>query len=254
MGRLDGKVAIITGSGTGIGEATALLFAKEGAVVVVADFVVEAGERTAKKIKHAGGEAIFVKTDVTKPDDGKNMVKKAVDSYRKLDVIFNNAGITGKPNMTVDYEEEEWGKVIATNLTGVFLGMKYAIPEMLKTGGGSIINTSSIAADRGLANLPAYCASKGGVSSLSRTTAVEYATKNIRVNTINPGTTATPLLLAISEGAWKQHVSAIPMGRAADPVEVAQAVVFLASDESSFITGLSLFVDGGLTIDSRQKG
>ena len=254
MGRLDRKVAIITGAGTGMGKAAASLFAKEGAKVVVADYVAESGEETAKEIRDAGGEAIFVKTDVSKPEEVKNLIKAAVDTYGKLNVLYNNAGIAGEPNPTAECTDENWQKVTTTNLYGVFLGMKYAIPEMLKTGGGAIINTASMAADRGLPNLPAYCASKGGVVALSRTTAVEYADKNIRVNCINPATVATPLVVAMGKEVMAQHISAIPQGRAAEPVEIAYAALFLASDECPFLTGHALVIDGGLEADSRQKG
>lgn len=254
MGRLDGKVAIITGAGSGIGRATALLFAEEGAKVVVADFLDEAGGQTVREIRDRGGTATFTRTDVSRAKDVENMVRKAIDIYGKLDIIFNNAGIAGIAGPTGGCSEENWQRVIQTNLSGVFFGMKYAIPEMLRSGGGSVINTASIAADRGIPNLPAYAAAKGGVSALSRTTAVEYAKMNIRVNTVNPATTATQMVLGMGKEILAQHVSAIPMGRPADPKEIAYAVLFLASDESRFITGHSLVVDGGLEIDSRQRG
>lgn len=246
MGRLDGKVATITGAGSGIGRATAVLFANEGAKVVVADWVAETGEETVRKIVEAGGEAIFVKTDVSRAESVKNMVQKTIDAYGKLDIIFNNAGVGGQVGPTEECTEENWDKVINVNLKGVWLGMKYAIPEMLKTGGGVIINTSSINADRGMPNLAAYTASKGGVLSLSRVTAVECAPKNIRVNCINPGPTASAMLLAQTEENLKHYIDFMPLHRMAAPEELARVALFLASDESSFVVGHALVADGGM--------
>jgi len=245
MGKLDGKVAIITGAGSGMGRAAAVLFAKEGAKVVVADWAVEAGKETVRMIKEAGGEAIFVKADVSKAEDVKKMVKTSVDTYGKLDVLYNNAGIGCEVAPIAECTEDNWDKTIAVNLKGVFLGMKYAIPEMLKSGGGSIINTASQAARRCHPNLSPYNASKGGVISLTRGTAIEYATKNIRINCICPGAVATPLLLGFNPRLLERMKSAIPLGRYAQPEEVAQLALFLASDESSFINGADLVIDGG---------
>jgi NAD(P)-dependent dehydrogenase (short-subunit alcohol dehydrogenase family) len=254
MPRLDGKVAIITGAGSGMGRAAAILFAKEGAKVVVADWVTEGGEETVKKIKQVGGEAIFIKTDVSKTEDIKKMIKTAVDTYGRLDVLYNNAGIAGELGPITDCTEDNWDKVQAINLRGLWLAMKYAIPEMLKTGGGSIVNTASLAANRAVPNAPAYTASKGGVVSLSRATAIEWATKNIRVNCINPGRITTPMVLAMGPEINKIFLSAIPQGRFGEPEEVAQAALFLASDESSHITGQTLAVDGGMEADSHATG
>ena len=250
MGRLDDKVAIITGAGMGMGRAAAILFAKEGAKVVVDDIVVATGEETVRMIKEAGGEAIFIKADVSKAEDVQNMVKTAVSTYGKLDVLYNNAGIAGEATPTEGCTEENWEKTITVNLKGVWLGMRYAIPEMIKTGGGSIINTASQAAERGMTNLPAYTASKGGVLSLSRATAMECAKKNIRINVINPGSIATPMVLAMPDEAKESFVAGIPMGRFGEPEEVARAALFLASDDSSHITGHALAVDGGMIADS----
>jgi len=250
MGRLDNKVAVITGAGSGMGQAAAILFAKEGAKVVVADWIAESGEETVRMVKEAGGEAIFIKVDVSKAEDAQKMIKTTVDTYGKLDVLYNNAGIAGEAAFTAECTEENWEKVIAVNLKGVWLGMKYAIPEMLKIGGGSIINTASQAGERGMPGIPPYTASKGGVLALSRATAMEYAKKNIRVNCINPGCIATPMAFGFSEELKKRFTAAVPQGRFGEPEEVANAALFLASDESSHITGHALVVDGGMEVDS----
>jgi NAD(P)-dependent dehydrogenase (short-subunit alcohol dehydrogenase family) len=251
MGRLDGKVALITGAGMGMGQAAALLFAKEGAKVAVVDWNAEAGEETVKMIKKAGGEAIFIKADVSKAADAQNMVKTAVKTYGKLDVIYNNAAIL-RAASTENITEEDWDKIMAVNLKGVWLGMKYAIPEMLKKGKGSIINTASQCGDRGTQNVGAYCASKGGVLALTRVTAMELAKKNIRVNALNPGIIGTPMVMALSKEEQEQFASIIPQGRLGRPEEVAYAALFLASDESSHVTGHTLVVDGGLEVDNKQ--
>ena len=253
MGRLDDKVAIITGAGAGMGRIAAIEFAKEGAKVVVAEYVAESGEETVRMIKEAGGEAIFIKTDVSKTEDVKRMIKITVDTYGKLDVLYNNAGVVAEMAPTVESTEENFDKTIAVNLKGVWLGMKYAIPEMLKTGGGSIINTASQAGERGTPNVPAYSASKGGILALSRGTAMEYATKNIRVNCINPGLIATPMMadqLKDNPELREKYLAAIPQGRLGKPEEVALAALFLASGESSHITGQVLVVDGGMEASS----
>lgn len=252
MGRLDGKVVIITGAGMGMGRSGALLFAKEGAKVAVIDWVAEAGQETVRMIKEAGGEAIFIKADVSKTEDVKNMVKTTVDTYGKLDVIYNNAAIIGEVTFTEKCSEENWDRIMAINLKGVFLGMKYAIPEMLKAGRGSIINTASQCGDRGTRNLCAYCASKGGVLALTRVTAMELAKKNIRVNALNPGIIATPMVLKLSKEDQEGFAAIIPQGRLGRPEEVAYAALFLASDESSHVTGHTLVVDGGIEVDNHQ--
>ncbi len=252
MGRLDNKVTIITGAGMGMGQAAAILFAKEGARVVVVDWVAEAGEETVRMIKEAGGEAMFVKTDVSKAEDVENMVKETINTYGKLDVIYNNAAIIGESAFTENCSEENWDRIMAINLKGVFLGMKYAIPEMLKTGGGSIVNTASQCGDRGTRNLCAYCASKGGILALTRVTAMELARKKIRVNALNPGIIASPMVLKMSKEEQEGFASIIPQGRLGKPEEVAYAALFLASDESSHVTGHTLVVDGGIEVDNHQ--
>jgi len=256
MGRLAGKVAIITGAGAGIGRAAAILFAKEGAKVVVVDWIAHDGEETVSMVKEFGGEAIFVKTNVAEAEDVKGMVEIAIDTYGKLDILYNNAGIVGAWVKTEEYPEDSWEQVIAVNLKGVFLGMKYAIPAMLKCGGGSIISTASQAGDRGQPNIAAYSASKGGVLALSRATAIEYAARNIRVNSINPGIITTPMVMSVMESnpkAKEQFLSVVPQCRFGKPEEVAQAALFLASEESSHITGHTLVVDGGMEVDGHIR-
>lgn len=251
MGRLDDKVAIVTGAGAGMGKAAAILFAKEGAKVVAADWVAEWGEEVVKTIKDAGGEAVFVKTDVSKTEDIVRMIRTAVETYGKLNVLYNNAGIASDWASTTDWTEENFEKVISINVKGVWLGMKYAIPEMLKSGGGSIINAASIAADAAQRGSCIYAASKGAVISMSRVTAVEYADKNIRVNCIKPGDIRTPMLLGVLDDAGiKRVVAGIPQGRLGEPEEVAQVALFLASDDASHITGEKITVDGGIEADS----
>ena len=250
VGRLDGKVAIITGAGDGIGRAAALLFAKEGAKVVIADLNAELGEETVKTIKGTGGKATFVRVDVSRSEDVQKMIKVAVDTYGKLDILYNNAGIQGDVVKTADLSEENYDKLMAINLKGVWLGMKYGIPEMIKTGGGAIINTASMSgAIVAMKGAPHYGASKGGVVALSKVTAIEYVNDNIRVNSICPGPTMTALARAYQKAKPKifsQMEAKMPMGRFGRPEEIAQAALFLASDESSFVTASALIVDGGL--------
>lgn len=250
--RLKGKVAIITGAGSGLGRAAALLFAKEGAKVVVAANREKDGEQTVKSIKEAAGDAILVRVDVTKSSDLEKAVKAAVDKYGKLDIMLNNAGTPGPGKLIADITEEEWNRVISVNLTGVFLGTKYAIPEMLKCGGGVIINVSSVAAVSPRRYAGAYAAAKAAVIQLTRVTALEYARKNIRVNCILPGPIDTPFFTKVAGGdpekiaIFKEMVrNEVPLGRFAQPEEIAWVALFLASDEASYITGAAFAVDGG---------
>ena len=250
--RLKDKAAIITGAGSGLGRAAALLFAREGAKVMVAASKVEEGKQTVKSIKDNGGEAIFIKVDVTKAADVEKAVKSAIEQYGKLDIMFNNAGTPGPGKLIADLTEEEWNRVLAVNLTGVFLGTKYAIPEMLKGGGGVIINVSSVAALMPRRYAGAYSAAKAGVIQLTRVTALEYARKNIRVNCIVPGPIDTPFFTKVAGGdpgkiaAFKEKVlKEVPMGRFAQPEEIARVALFLASDEASYITGAAFAADGG---------
>jgi NAD(P)-dependent dehydrogenase (short-subunit alcohol dehydrogenase family) len=248
MSRLAGKVAIITGAGSGMGKATALLFAKEGAKVIAAEIVEQAGQATVGAIEEEGGEAIFVKTDVAKKEDVEAMVKAAVERYGKIDILVNCAGIALAEVSTTECTEEIFNRIIATNLNGVWLGMKYAIPQMISTGGGDIINFASIAALEAYQGLPAYSASKGGVISMSRVAAIEFAAKNIRVNCVAPGHIATPMLLdAWAEEGLQRFRNIAPQGRLGEPEEIASVVLFLASNESSHITGQTIVIDGGVT-------
>lgn len=248
--RLAGKVAIITGAGSGIGRASALLFAKEGAKVVVADIDREAGERTAREIKEAGGEATFAQADVAKSAEVERMVKTCVEAFGGLDILYNNAGMPG-PAGVDNVSEEDWGKVIDVNLKGVFLGCKYAVSEMRKRGGGSIISTASVAGLVGSVASPTYSASKGGVVLWTKSAAIALAKDKIRVNCVCPAPIETPMLPRFFEGlpepekACQNFIASLPLGRAGTPEEVAQAALFLASDESSFITGVALPVDAG---------
>jgi meso-butanediol dehydrogenase/(S,S)-butanediol dehydrogenase/diacetyl reductase len=250
MGRLDGKVAIITGGGSGIGEASSLLWAREGAKMVVVDWVSETGESTVEQIKAAGGEAIFVKADVTKAEDVQKIVQTAVKTYGRLDILFNNAGILGPMGKsTADFDEEDADRLIAVNFKGVFLGTKYAIPEMIKSGGGSIISTASDCAVHACLTLSVYAATKGAIISFTRTVAMEYASQGIRCNTVSPCAVETPMhAAALGTPEWKQFAESLPMGRASQPQDAAHAALFLASDESKYINAANLMVDGGFSV------
>jgi NAD(P)-dependent dehydrogenase (short-subunit alcohol dehydrogenase family) len=248
MGKLEGKVAIVTGAGSGIGRATAALFAAEGAKVVAADWHEGEGREAVQSIKADGGTADFIQTDVSRPEDVQAMVAAAANSFGGLDVIFNNAGIEGEQAPTADCSLENWDRVINVNLKGVFLGMKYAIPELLKRGGGSIINNASVAGVVGFRAIPAYCASKGGVIQLTKTAALEYASEAIRVNAICPGVIWTPMVerfVGANEQARAAFEAMEPVGRFGTPEEVARLALFLACDDSRFCTGAPFFVDGG---------
>jgi NAD(P)-dependent dehydrogenase (short-subunit alcohol dehydrogenase family) len=253
-GRLTGKVALITGAASGIGRATALLFAREGARIIVADRDLPGSQQTVSQIIAQGGEASPVQVDVTEAAQVEAAVQAALDKYGQLNILFNNAGTGETVTSIVDLSEAEWDRVVAVNLKGVFLGIKYGAAAMLKAGqGGSIINTASVAGVVGFAGHAAYSASKAACLHLSKTAALELARANIRVNAIAPAFTATPMvedLVSASkdpERARKKLAQVIPLGRLGQAEEIANAALFLASDESSFVTGTALILDGGLT-------
>ncbi|MDO8531383.1 MAG: SDR family oxidoreductase [Dehalococcoidia bacterium] len=248
MGTFDGKVAIVTGASSGIGRATALAFAREGARVVVADVLVAGGDETVRMVKKAGGQAIFIKTDVSRTADVQTMVERTVRKYGRLDCAFNNAGIEGAAAPIVDSTEENFDRVIGINLKGVWLCMKYEIPEMLKHKGGAIVNCSSIAGLVGFPGVTPYVASKHGVVGLTKTAALEYAKSGIRVNAVCPGVIRTPMIEHFTGGnaaAAAQLAAGEPVGRMGAPEEIAEAVVWLCSDAASFVTGHPMVVDGG---------
>ena len=248
MGQLDGKVALITGAGSGIGRASALAFAREGAKVAVADIVVEGGEETVRMVKEAGGEAFFIKVDVSNAADVEAMVNAVVDTYGRIDCAYNNAGIEGRLASTDEYPEDVFDKVVDINLTGVWLCMKYELPHMLKQGSGAIVNTASGAGLIGVAGMSAYVASKHGVVGLTKTAALEYAKSGIRVNAVCPGLIQTPMVERITADQpqlGEALVAAEPVGRTGKPEEIAESVVWLSSDAASFVTGHAMSVDGG---------
>ena len=251
VGEFEGKVALVTGASMGIGRASALAFARRGAKVVVADVDVKGGEETARLIREAGGEAIFVKTDVANAAEVEALVKKTVKVYGKLDYAHNNAAINrGIGVMTGDYKEDDWDAQLDVNLKGVFLCMKYEIPEMLKIGKGTaIVNTSSISGLSGHPADPAYVGSKFGVVGITKSTAMQYGRTGLRVNCVCPGPIRTSLyerVAAAIPGVEEATLERNPMGRIGEPEEIAEAVVWLCSDAASYITGVPLPVDGGL--------
>jgi NAD(P)-dependent dehydrogenase (short-subunit alcohol dehydrogenase family) len=242
------KVIIVTGSTFGIGKATAIAFAGRGAKVVLSDWVED--EDTLKTITEHGGEATFVSCDVTKEKDIKKLVAETVARYGRLDFAFNNAGTEGTPAPAIDCTNENWNKSLAVNLTGVWHCMKYQIPEMLKTGGGVIVNNASIAGLAGFGDLPAYVASKHGVVGLTKNVALDYAKQHIRVNAVCPGVIHTPMVDRFTgkdSGVLEQLIAPTPMGRVGQPQEIAETVVFLCSNAASYITGQAIAVDGGWT-------
>ena len=250
MGRLDQKVAVITGAASGIGAATARLFAREGACVVIADIRGEAAEQTADSIRSEGGEVIAVETDVTNSAQVQNMVKKTIAAYGAVHILHCNAGVL-IPGSVHNLAEDVWHKTLAVNLTGTYLCSKYGVPEIKKAGGGAIIITASVSGIVGEKDLAAYNTTKGGLVLLTRQMAVDYAADGIRVNSVCPGWIDTPFndpiyeVTPLDESTLGQ---VIPLGRQGTPEEVASAVLFLASDEASYVTGHALVVDGGLTI------
>jgi len=251
MGRLNGKVALITGAAGGIGRTAALRFAAEGARVMLADVDDEPGEAAAAEIRGAGGEAAFVHADVTRSADAEAMVAATVGQFGRLTVLFNNAGVfmPGDESVTAT-AEDVWDRVIAINLKGVFLGCRHGIPAMLASGGGSIVNMASFVALMGAATPQiAYTASKGGVLAMTREIAVEFARQGIRANALCPGPVETPLLHSLLGGEEHRarRLVHVPAGRFGTSDEIASGALFLASDESSYMTGAALVVDGGIT-------
>jgi NAD(P)-dependent dehydrogenase (short-subunit alcohol dehydrogenase family) len=249
--RLPNIVSLITGAGSGIGRESAIIFAKEGSKIVVADISEIDGQKTVSLIKASGGDAAFFRSDVSRADDVQAMISFTEKTYGSLNVLFNNAGIFHNEDSSVlETSEEIWDLVININLKGIFLGCKYGIPALLRAGGGSIINTASFVALLGAATSQiAYTASKGGVLALTREIAVEFARQNIRVNALCPGPVQTPLLadLLADPGRRQRRLVHIPSGRFAEATEIAQAALFLASAESSYINGSVFTVDGGIT-------
>ena len=246
------KVVIVTGGSYGIGRAAAIGFAQRGAKVVIADIDEPRGEETLRRIRESGGDAMFVKTDVSSEADVAAMVKKTVETYGRLDCAFNNAGIHKVFTSMLEFSASDWEEMINVNLKSVWLCMKYEIPEMLKTGKGAIVNTSSAAGLVGAPSNPAYPASKHGVVGITKSTALEFARKGIRVNCVCPGPIRTGMnesLAAANPEMVKAMDQKVPMGRIGEPEEAAAAAIFLCSDEASYITGVVLPVDGGIVAD-----
>jgi len=247
MPLFDGKVVIVTGGGSGIGQAACHLYAREGARVVVSDVDEKGGTETVEAIQGMNGDAIFVRADVSKPEDCEAMVAASLDQFGRLDIAFNNAGIGGESSITAEYSVAGWQKVIDINLSGVFYCMKYEIPAMLTSGGGAIVNMASILGKVAFENSSAYVAAKHGVVGLTKNAAVEYAKQGLRINAVGPAFIRTPLIAGIEENEQARDllVSLHPMGRLGEAKEVAEAVIWLSSQKASFITGAYYPIDGG---------
>lgn len=241
------KVAIVTGAASGIGKSVAQLYAQNGAAVVLSDINVDLGERTTQEIRESGGQATFVRADVSQPDDCRAVVDTALSEYGRLDYACNNAGVGGEQNLTADYSIEGWNNIISINLSSVFYCMKYQIPAMLNNGGGAIVNMASILGQVGFAGASGYVAAKHGVLGLTRTAALEYATTGVRINVVGPAFISTPLIQSLEEDTEAKNmlVSLHPIGRLGTPEEVAELVVWLSSEKASFVTGAYYPVDGG---------
>ena len=246
--RVAGKVALISGGAGGIGAATAKLLAKEGAAVVIADLLEDEGQATETSIAESGGRALFVNLDVTSEDSCNSAVQFAVSSFGKLDILVNNAGVSHRTGVEKT-TSEAWDNVMDVNAKGVFLGTKAAVPEMRKAGGGSIINISSIYGMVGSMTSAAYHASKGAVRIFNQSTAIQYASENIRANSVHPGFVDSPMTRAHHDkpNIHEERVAKMPLGRMGLPEDIAAGILYLASDESSFVTGAELVIDGGMT-------
>lgn len=244
-GLLKGKVGLITGGAAGIGRATAQIFAREGAEVIVADIVIQEGQETVRLIKDSGGEATFVRCDVTRSTEVKALMEEAVDTYGRIDCAFNNAGIEGSVSATADCTEENWDAIMTTNLKGEWLCMKYEIPQMLRQGGGAIVNAASVGGLVGLPGMSAYCASKGGVVQLTKVAALEYAKSHIRINAVCPGGIRTGMSKRLGKQPQMGETLPAPMRRWAKPEEIGEVVAWLCSDAASFVTGHTMTADGG---------
>jgi NAD(P)-dependent dehydrogenase (short-subunit alcohol dehydrogenase family) len=247
MGRLQGRVALVTGGASGIGRATALAFAREGAKVAIADVDVAGGRETVRMIKERGGEALFVRTDVTRAAEVEALINEVVKACGRLDCAFNNAGTVGKPSSASQCAEEDWDFVISVDLKGVFLCLKYEILHMVRQGRGAIVNAASVAGLIGVKNNVAYVAAKHGVVGLTKAAALECAQAGVRVNAVCPGFVRTPILgLDGTPESESRYARLQPMARLAEPDEVAEAVVWLCSDAASYVTGHAMSIDGGL--------
>jgi NAD(P)-dependent dehydrogenase (short-subunit alcohol dehydrogenase family) len=244
----NGKVAIVTGGVSGIGKATVLKFVAEGASVAILDLDEKAGAQFVKHIKEGGGEALFVRCDVSDEESVKNAIGKVINTYDRLDYAYNNAGIGGEFAKVEKYPTDDWDKVMAINLRGVFLCMKYEIPHILKQSRGAIVNCASLLSMVASENDSAYVASKFAVLGLTKNAALEYAATGLRINAVSPGFTRTPMVDKGNEEKLKRIAALHPIGRLANPEEIADAVIWLCSEKSSFAVGLNLIVDGGYTI------
>lgn len=242
---MKGKTAIITGGGSGFGQETAIKLAQQGVNICVVDISDENGLKTVELCEKEGGQAIFVKADVSKLDQVKNYVAKTIEAFGKIDLFFNNAGISGSGVRTLECSEDEFEAIVNVNLKGAFYGLKYVVNEMLKTGGGSVVNTASLGGVVGMPTLGVYSATKHAIVGLTKTIAGEYGRDNIRINAIAPGTNETPMVKAFPADAIAAMADAVPMGRLGQPHEVADVVVFLLSEQASYIHGAVISIDGG---------